>query len=212
MIELCNELEKTIIERSTNSLEFVAYFSESKETMINTLANPDSEDTLFDIIISGKRVKEEFNKLLLSGDSEACLEFAYTYGRKASKEEAKILHAASLLALHGHHELSQVIADKIKANDLRNKLFPELIEKIQKNAHSDKQSEVAKKPRNKHHDEAIRIAKRTWNKYPYASKKGMCRKLYEYFHGQVSIDTLGRWLAKIKPRVKSKDTYFSLVL
>ncbi|EED4924777.1 hypothetical protein WP05_21340 [Salmonella enterica subsp. arizonae] len=211
MIELYNELEKTISKRSANDTQF-GYYAESREKMIEIIINGDDEYILVDFRLSGKDIINEYHHRLLNGDMDGCFDIYLKHGKPISKEDSRNLHAATILELQGHHNLSQGIISKIKADNLRNKLLPELIEKIQKNAHSDKQSEVAKKPRNKHHDEAIRIAKRTWNKYPHASKKGMCRKLYEYFHGQVSIDTLGRWVAKIKPRVKSKDTYFSLVL
>ncbi|HBM0000678.1 TPA: hypothetical protein LT059_005302 [Salmonella enterica subsp. enterica serovar Kodjovi] len=211
MIELYNEFEKTISKRSAKAMQF-GYYAESREKMLEIIINGGDEYILLDFRLSGKDIINEYHNLLLNGDMEGCLEIYFKHGKPISKEESRNLHAATILNLQGHHDLAQGIISKIKADNLRSKLLPELIEKIQKNAHSDKQSEVAKKPRNKHHDEAIRIAKRTWNKYPHASKKGMCRKLYEYFHAQVSVDTLGRWIAKIKPRVKSKDTSFSLVL
>ncbi|HGP2813736.1 TPA: hypothetical protein ACLGW6_001871 [Salmonella enterica] len=213
MNNLYNDFEKMIANRSSNSMEYGGTCSafESKYELIAALSGD-----CIDYEIVGFRVPREHGKecerLFYEGDLDVWHEFCATHGKPIKKERLDILKAATLLELQGHHDLAQIIVDKIKADNLRSKLLPELIEKIQKNAHSNKQSEVAKKPRNKHHDEAIRIAKRTWNKYPHASKKGMCRKLYEYFHGQVSIDTLGRWVAKIKPRVKSKDTYFSLVL
>jgi len=140
--------------------------------------------------------------------------FSQRHGQMCSELDARTLDAAILLYFQSQFDVAQTIADRVYANRLRVNIYPKMLRAIQDNAYKEKLKETAKRPRNKHYCDAIKIAKATWAKYPAASKNGMCQKLHEHFKGQVSSDTLDRWIkaAKIKPRVKSKATSFSLVV
>lgn len=155
-----------------------------------------------------------FNVLASSGDMDSLVIFSQRHGLMCSESDARTLDAAILLYFQSQFDIAQTLADRVYANRLRKYIYPDFLKGIQENAYRNKLKEAAKKPRNKHYSEAIKIAKATWAKYPAASKNGMCLKLYEHFKGQVSSDTLDRWIkaAKIKPRVRSKATSFSLVV
>lgn len=156
----------------------------------------------------------EFNVLASKGDLTALTLFVEKYGVKCSESDSQAMGAYILLYLQSQFEMAQTIADRLYADRLRARIYPRVLRSLRENAYREKLKETAKKPRNKHYSEAIRIAKVTWDKHPTASKNGMCQKLHEHFKGQVSTDTLERWIksAKIKPRLKSKTTSFSLVL
>ncbi|EGB0327502.1 TPA: hypothetical protein ACIVON_001440 [Salmonella enterica subsp. enterica serovar Poona] len=213
MNELYNEIESFIANNTTNTMKFGGYNSESKESFIEKLSI-EREDYNFVGYVLPVNYGIEASRLRRNGDIEGALKICREHGKIMSKEEMSAFRAATILELQGNHSLAGKIIDGVNANRLRNAILPGILEKIQDDAHSIKQSEIAKKPRNKHHDEAIIIAKRTWNKYPYASKKGMYKKLYDHFGGQVSIDSLSRWIKeeKLKPEIKSRNTSFSLVL
>lgn len=155
-----------------------------------------------------------FNVLASSGDMDSLVMFSQKHGLMCSESDARTLDAAILLYFQSQFDIAQTIADRVYANRLRMHVYPNLLRDIQNNAYREKLKETAKRPRNKHYIDAIKIARATWAKYPAASKNGMCQKLHEHFKGQVSFDTLDRWIkaAKIKPRVKSKATSFSLVV
>ncbi|EOI1397327.1 hypothetical protein OGV89_13200 [Citrobacter sp. Cf125] len=155
-----------------------------------------------------------FNALSLRGELSELVLFTERYGIKCSREDSQVMNAAILLYSQSQFEVAQTLVDRLYADRLRMRIYPNVLRGFQESGYREKLKEIAKKPRNKHYSEAIRIAKATWNQYPTASKNGMCQKLHEHFKGQVSSDTLDRWIkaAKIKPRLKSKATSFSLVL
>ncbi|MDW2742759.1 hypothetical protein [Atlantibacter subterraneus] len=155
-----------------------------------------------------------FNVLASKEDLTALELFAEKYGVKSSESDVQAIGAAILLYFQSQFEMAQTIADMVYADRLRARIYPRILRDTRENAYREKLKETAKRPRNKHYYDAIKIAKATWAKYPAASKNGMCQKLHEHFKGQVSSDTLDRWIkaAKIKPRVKSKATSFSLVV
>lgn len=52
--------------------------------------------------------------------------------------------------------------------------------------------------RNKHAGEVISIMNETWRKYPYTPKNAMVKKLSAHLNGQVSEETLARWIKEEK--------------
>lgn len=170
----------------------------------------------FDPVIKYKipnKYSLQYNRILRQGDFNKVIDFLELYAVKVREFDSEAFMSAILMDYFGQYDLSQKILDDIYAKDLRGVFYPYVLERIKNTSYKKKMIENASKPRNKHYCEAIKIAKNTWRKYPAASKNGMCRKLYEYFNGEVSVDSLERWIksAKLKPKVKSKATSFSLV-
>lgn len=213
MINLAQKIEEIIYKVSAGAINL-----SSKQGNIDVVIKALTVDNKYyeqpELYEISEEYSHDFNALALKGNFPALVSFAEKYGVKCSEAESKAFGAATLLYSQSQFEIAQTIADRLYADRLRARIYPGILQATRENGYREKLKETAKKPRNKHYSEAVRIAKVTWDKYPTASKNGMCQKLHAHFKGQVSIDTLDRWIksAKIKPRLKSKTTSFSLIL
>ncbi|MGE2469735.1 hypothetical protein ACMFCN_17495 [Klebsiella michiganensis] len=213
MINLTQKIEEAIHQVSVGAIKLSSLHGDLKAVLnALTINKKDYEEpVLYEI---PDKYSNTFNRLSLSGELSELVLFTEQYGIKCSQDDSQAMSAAILLYSQSQFEIAQTVADRIYADRLRMRIYPNVLRDLQERAYKERLKENAKKPRNKHYSEAIRIAKDTWSRYPTASKNGMCQKLHGYFNGQVSIDTLDRWIkaAKIKPPVTSKATSFSLIL
>ncbi|EKN3585012.1 hypothetical protein WFK62_04705 [Yersinia enterocolitica] len=59
---------------------------------------------------------------------------------------------------------------------------------------SKKNSDNASGPKNKNYEQTISILTATWNEYPNTTKNSMIKRVYGYFNGAVSEQSIGRWI------------------
>lgn len=213
MINLTQKIEEALHQVSVGSMNLSSFHGDLN-AVVNamTINKKDYEESILYEIPDEHSYA--FNTLSLRGEISELVLFTEKYGIKCSHADSLAMNAAILLYSQSQFEMAQTVADRVYANRLRMRIYPNVLRDLQERAYREKLKGNAKKPRNKHYSEAIRIAKATWDQYPTASKNGMCQKLHGHFKGQVSSDTLDRWIkaAKIKPPMKSKATSFSLVL
>lgn len=77
-------------------------------------------------------------------------------------------------------------------------------EEFRREVYSGHNSRNASGRRNKHADEVIAIMSETWRQYPHTPKNAMIKKVYGHLKGQVSEETLARWIKEEKLGPASK--------
>lgn len=157
----------------------------------------------------------EFKRISDLNDPDLAIAFAEKYGVRLPDEDVKIWCAGMMLHHQGHHEMAQAMYDSVYASNLRRKMHAEFEPKLKEKYGRVKLQENAKKTRNPHHDQAINIARATWGKYPGASFTQMVQNLRTFFNGEVSTDSLKRWIKKagIRPQpLKERGKSFTLVI
>lgn len=116
-------------------------------------------------------------------------------------------------SLSGNIKTLEWVMRSVYEDYYKEKILPSYMAEVEKEFIKHKQSSIAKQKRNKFHSMAVEIMRLTWKKYPCASKNEMCKKIYEFFNGGISISTLERAIKEegLLPPKPKRYTSFELV-
>ncbi|ECG6087327.1 hypothetical protein E1818_04430 [Salmonella enterica subsp. enterica serovar Blukwa] len=145
--------------------------------------------------LSGEHA-QDYCDLIESGDAEGACKIGKKYGKKLPADDSEKMGMMFFLQALGMEHLAQKAADDFYYGCIKREFYESHGELLHDLVRHEGNKIIASKPRNKNYPKAISIAEATWAEYPETSLGGMCRKLYGYFNGSVSIDSLDRWIKK----------------